>query len=660
MKKLGYISMLAATVLLSACNNFEPFDYTEVENGGYIEPAGSGTLADPYNVSKALEVQDNSTAWVKGYIVGQVAGADIAYDSQFDAPFTGAVYDDGVSTVGTNVLLAAKSDEMNHSACLVVQLPKGDVRTALELLAHPENDGKEVELYGKLTKYFGVSGLKETQAAIFNGDTLGTMPAVDTPDTPEEGVLFSETFTSSLGQFTIDDKNLPAGLSFVWSYSSNYQCAKASAYYQKDYVAESWLVSPAIELNNKPATLIFDHAANYIKNDKNKDMRVLYTTDNGANWVEAVIPTYPAGGDFTFVSSGEIGLPAAASIKFAFVYTSTSKGACTWELKNVKVLDKEAEIVTPENPDTPVTPPADGEGSKENPYNVVSAAQNQNNEFAWVKAYIVGQVSDEWDKDMQYDAPFTGGTNDDGSIKTYGTNLLIADDVNANTTAQVMPVQLPSGAVRLAINLVEHPEMDGKEVLLYGKLTKYFGVAGVKEVSCAIVDGVVYGKEPVVVEDDVILNVPFTSGLGGFEAFSIVGDQAWQSDATYGAKMSGYASGSSHANEDWLVSPALNLAGKSNVVLTFDHAINKGDLANLKTNHTLWITDNYAGGDPNSTTWQQVEITTYPDGASWTFVSSGEIVIPAEYLKDNVRIAFKYLCSDSESATWEIRDLIMQ
>ncbi|MBQ8564537.1 MAG: hypothetical protein IJ442_01710, partial [Bacteroidaceae bacterium] len=103
----------------------------------------------------------------------------------------------------------------------------------------------------------------------------------------------------------------------------------------------------------------------------------------------------------------------------------------------------------PEDPENPGT--GNGEGSKENPYNVVSAAQNQNNEFAWVKAYIVGQVSDEWDKDMQYDAPFTGGTNDDGSIKTYGTNLLIADDVNANTTAQVMPVQLPSGAVRLAI-----------------------------------------------------------------------------------------------------------------------------------------------------------------------------------------------------------------
>lgn len=658
MKKLGYISMLAATVLLSACNNFEPFDFTEVENGGYIEPAGSGTLADPYNVSKALEVQDNSSAWVKGYIVGQVAGADIAYDSQFDAPFTGAVYDDGVSTVGTNVLLAAKEDESNHSACLVVQLPKGDVRTALELLAHPENDGKEVELYGKLTKYFGVSGLKETQAAIFNGDTLGTLPAVDTPDTPEEGVLFAETFTSSLGDFTIEDKNLPAGLSFVWQYSSNYKCAKASAYYQKDYVAESWLVSPTIELNNKPATLIFDHAANYIKNDKEKDMRVFYTIDNGTNWVEAAIPNYPAGGNFTFVSSGEIGFPAAASIKFAFVYSSSSKGACTWELNNVRVLDKEASVITPDNPDTPVTPPVDGEGdgSRQNPFNVASAvAQNNSGAKVWVKAFIVGQSSGTTMADAEFDAPFNiPGTS------TQGTNIFIADDATTTSIDACMPVQLPPGAVRNGINLPDNPAMDGKEVLLYGDLVKYFGTNGLKNVTCAIVDGTVYGKEPVVADDNDILNVPFTSGLGGFEAFSIKGDQTWTSDATYGAKMSGYENSRSNANEDWLVSPALNLAGKDKVVLTFDHAINKGDLANLKTNHTLWITDEYTETTPTDAVWEQIEITTYPDGASWTYVSSGEIVIPAEYLKDNVRIAFKYLCSDNESATWEIRDLLMR
>ena len=307
------------------------------------------------------------------------------------------------------------------------------------------------------------------------------------------------------------------------------------------------------------------------------------------------------------------------------------------------------------NPDTPAED-AEGDGSKENPYNVVAAVQNQGATDVWVKAYIVGQINGDWDVNMQYDAPFTGDTNEDGSIKTYGTNLLISDNAAANTTAEVMPVQLPTGAVRLALNLVENPEMDGKEVLMYGDLISYFSQPGLKNVSCAIVDGVVYGIEPVDVEN-AILDITFTSGLGDFVTYDVLGEQSWSSDATYGAKMSGYANSRSNANEDWLISPALDLSGKSNVKILFEHAINKGDLANLTTNHTLWVSDNYNEENPNDATWTQVAITTYPDGASWTYVSSDEIVLPAEYMKSNVRFAFKYLCSDNESATWEVRNL---
>ena len=136
MKKLGFLSMFAAALLLGACNNVggndpvlppNPDTPSTPDEPAYVEPAGAGTEADPYNVSKALEVQDGSLAWVKGYIVGHVAGMDIVNNSQFDAPFTGQTNDDGsVATIGYNILIAAKSTENNHSACLVVQLPKGD------------------------------------------------------------------------------------------------------------------------------------------------------------------------------------------------------------------------------------------------------------------------------------------------------------------------------------------------------------------------------------------------------------------------------------------------------------------------------------------------------------------------------------------------------
>ena len=504
MKKLGLFMMFAAAMVLSACNNLgddwdDKFGDDDDNTGGntgteQVDPAGAGTEADPYNVAKALTVQDGSMAWVKGYIVGQIAGdINVADDVQFSAPFKGATYDDGtVATAGTNILVAADANETAILKCLVVQLPKGDVRSTLELVNNPDNDGKPVELYGKLTKYFGVAGLKETAAAKFDGTTIGQVP---------EG---------------------------------------------------------------------------------------------------------------------------------------------------------------------PTTPPAnaEGDGSENNPYNIAAAMANQNGAVAWVKGFIVGHVAgSSISSESQFDAPFTGAVYDDGSVATQGTNILIAATATENNPSACFVVQLPKGDVRTALDLLAHPEIDGKEVVVYGKLTKYFGTCGIKNTTCAIIDGTVYGVEPSDEPADnteAILSISFTAGLGDFTAYSVSGDQVWMSDKTYGAKMSGYADGASHANEDWLISPALDLAGKSDVSISYEHAINKGDLNNLMTNHTMWMSDNYNGGDPATATWTQVEIVAYPDGKSWTYVPSGAIAVPAEYLKSNVRFAFKYLCSDKESATWEVRNLVVK
>lgn len=159
-----------------------------------------------------------------------------------------------------------------------------------------------------------------------------------------------------------------------------------------------------------------------------------------------------------------------------------------------------------------------------------------------------------------------------------------------------------------------------------------------------------------------ILEISFTSGLGDFTAYSVKGSETWHSENDYGATMSGYNYNNSanYANEDWLISPALNLTGMSGITINFEHTINKGDLDNLTTNHTMWISTNYTSGNPNNATWEEIEIVTYPNGNSWKFVSSGAITIPQSYMQENVRFAFKYLCSDTESATWEIKNLVVK
>ncbi|MBQ2787486.1 MAG: carbohydrate binding domain-containing protein [Bacteroidaceae bacterium] len=70
-----------------------------------------------------------------------------------------------------------------------------------------------------------------------------------------------------------------------------------------------------------------------------------------------------------------------------------------------------------------------------------------------------------------------------GDSTSVTTNLLIAYSADETNADNCIPVQLPSGAVRKALNLCDNPTNYKKEVKLTGSLEKYFGVAGLKSVS---------------------------------------------------------------------------------------------------------------------------------------------------------------------------------
>ncbi|MEI6748546.1 MAG: DUF5689 domain-containing protein [Bacteroidales bacterium] len=150
----------------------------------------------------------------------------------------------------------------------------------------------------------------------------------------------------------------------------------------------------------------------------------------------------------------------------------------------------------------------------------------------------------------------------------------------------------------------------------------------------------------------------FASSLGAFTTVSVTGDQVWGYNASYGAVMSGFANTINNANEDWLISPAIDLTTAASGILKFSHAINKGDVASVQSDHTVWISKNYSSGAPASATWEQLTVPGYPAGTDWTFVSSGDVVIPAAFIgQTNVKIAFKYLSSSTQSASWEIKSV---
>ena len=71
------------------------------------------------------------------------------------------------------------------------------------------------------------------------------------------------------------------------------------------------------------------------------------------------------------------------------------------------------------------------------------------------------------------------------------------------------------------------------------------------------------------------------------------------------------------------------------------------------------LSNNYESGAPATATWTEIKGVNHGNTA-WGFVFSGTLTIPLENLKANARIAFKYLSTDSESATWEIKNVIVK
>ena len=140
-----------------------------------------------------------------------------------------------------------------------------------------------------------------------------------------------------------------------------------------------------------------------------------------------------------------------------------------------------------------------GQGTLESPFTAddVIALKGSKTGTYYVEAYIVGQVVGvSMSENSEFAAPFTPSSKDDGTLNTYNTNILVASAADVNDVAKCVPVQLPSGALRTGLNLVENPDMLGQKVLLYGSLETYFGAPGIKNPSYAKVGDKTFGIDP--------------------------------------------------------------------------------------------------------------------------------------------------------------------
>ncbi len=307
--------------------------------GGSDEAKGTGTLADPFNPAGAVnavkdltwtsttEYQTTDEVYVKGKI-SKIADKGTYTDGGTYGNATFYITETGEST-GTEfyvyriLYLGNKKYESGQT----------DIKV-----------GDEVIIYGKLMNYRGNTPETASGAYLYSLNGVTENTGGGGGGTTDE-TYFTETFETSQGNFTIDNKTMPTELTYVWKHDATNKYMKASAYANSTkYATESWLISPEIDLSSAPtAFLSFDHVMRYF-GTANQDGTLKVTIDNGANWADVTIPTYPDGSSWTFVSSGEISLASyvGKKIKLAFIYKSSTDAAATWEIKNVKVYKTSA------------------------------------------------------------------------------------------------------------------------------------------------------------------------------------------------------------------------------------------------------------------------------------------------------------------------------
>ncbi len=159
-----------------------------------------------------------------------------------------------------------------------------------------------------------------------------------------------------------------------------------------------------------------------------------------------------------------------------------------------------------------------------------------------------------------------------------------------------------------------------------------------------------------------LLKEPFDSKLGQFTQYSVVGMEIWKNTTYSGnsfAEMNGYTNSATNPNEDWLISPVLNISQKlKNIILSFKSGQKFGNATT--TQLKVYILKNYTSGtNPLTGATEATDITAnfqYSEG-NYEWKQSGEYKLD-DYTGTEIQIAFYYKTT-SEARLWRIDDVLV-
>ena len=131
-------------------------DDNEEDNSRDSIPTNS--MEHPLSIAEGIRLQSEDEyiqVWIRGYIIGYATGSkSINYMDNTDAQPS--------SKAKTNIVLADNIEERDYNKVIVVELPKGHIRSDVNLYENPNNLHRRLTVNGRMAPYYELAGCRET------------------------------------------------------------------------------------------------------------------------------------------------------------------------------------------------------------------------------------------------------------------------------------------------------------------------------------------------------------------------------------------------------------------------------------------------------------------------------------------------------------------
>ena len=514
-------------------------------------------------------------------------------------------------------------------------------------------------------KEYDITGFGETFGMIVHdyagNSKVYTVRAPGNPDdhgtiTPTN-ILWTENFNE---KWLPDDWSVQSkgGSLNTWYRDQDYM---AAVDHDDDNQQDEWLISRTTDISgvDTEVHMVFDFYTTYwyTVEYKHCNLQVMASGDGGQNWQE-IWNLQRDSGLFTAwtKTQAKVTIPESLQnskdLRFAFVYTG--KGGSTLSMDNVQLYAEERDNYVS------VTAAA-GEGGTITPagQTLVKKGTSKTFDIAPAQGYEIVNVNvDGADLGPISYYTFQRVGVDHTISATFQKAQQSGDTVTLTTTANEGGTVAPAGQTRYApgasaeITFTPDPGYQLASVKVNGRTVDVTDGAYTLVMDQSYAVSAAFEKIP---------DVPVVMFQNDFE--DVAGDSfpfhgwtvkvqdtssTWKQYTYYNWKNEGNDSKHAYISNDWkgaqdeyLISPVVDLSGTRDGVLTFDFAYGEYGIKN-KT-FTATVEASTDGGKTWNAIWNFQDSYTGQQASNYIISGSAEVPVPAEYNVDGVQFAFRYV-----------------